>query len=203
MKNLGDIFVDEYDKSLWGEGPFPFSLESPQETARIYTGGRMIVLVTTNLDFAGSLKHAHSSYEFTFTHTSAVPCHVGHKKNVMEKSRVFPFNPEQEHGPTEQMKGLSMSGIMVDKDFLQEISRSMYGKAEVNFYNQNFRYSNDIQTVINTFIQEAQNRQPGYKFILESLAIQIVVDFLRHLRSNMPISVTEQKKKTSTGRSTI
>ncbi len=183
---------DNY-RSILGVGPFPFSLESPQETAHIYSGGKVIVLFSPNINYSVPAFHAHESYEFTIPSNAVVPCKVDNKKMVMESLRLFPFNPEQEHGPLEAMKGINLTGIMFDKDYMQEIAGAMYGNSAVIFQNNNFRLSNDLQTAIMTFIREAKINQPGSRFVLESLALQMAVYLLRNIKSNLPVAMTEHR----------
>lgn len=68
---------------------------------------------------------------------------------------------------------------------MREISRSVYGQAEVVFQNACFTPETGLQNLLRLFMEESGNRQPGYKFILESLSIQITVNLLRQVQSNL------------------
>ncbi|WP_066633899.1 helix-turn-helix domain-containing protein [Desulfolucanica intricata] len=84
------------------------------------------------------------------------------------------------------MPGCWLFNFQIEKQFLDEICYSIYGKTGVIFDNQSINWDNNNRKLIQLFIQELTNRQAGYTFITDSLSTQIAVNLLRQLKTNMP-----------------
>lgn len=179
-------------KKLLGEGTYPFPLDDLGKIFALYPGDKMLfgVLKTAMKMPAGS--HCHSSYEFIIPLTPMVPAKVEKREFTVERHKLFPFNSEQAHGPAVESSGYRFMSLMIDNNFINDICRSVYGRTEVCFKNDNFIISNEIHNLFRLFMEEAVNQQTGHKFILESLSTQIVVNLLRHVKNNMPVCVKER-----------
>jgi len=108
------------------------------------------------------------------------------------KNKILPFNSGQAHGSFHRMGNIRLISLNVDKDALNETAYSIFGKTNVSFKQCDYDFSNDLKALINTFIEEYNNHQPGRKLVLKSLSTQIIVHLLRNINSNMPLLVSSE-----------
>ena len=164
----------------------PFSYPGFKEKMEFFKGkGISIITAKDVVDFPEEGTHAHSSYEFVFPYITLESAWAGSKKMSFEQNRLIPINSEQEHGPARPLEGCNILSVEVEKEFLTELAEEIYGKREVCFKNDNYRFDSTIKNYIDNFIEEFKNGQSGSEFILQSLAVQITVYMFRHLRSNL------------------
>lgn len=185
--------MDERLKALLGwDTPYPVPKESFEEFIDVYYTAEMALLFPKTPLCLPVGVHGHDSFEFTVPISLSPLLTLGKKKITVEKNRLFAFNPEQEHGPACEMEKVHFLGLQVDREFLREISRSIFGKADFSFCNENARYGYDLQHLFQWFMLEFRNRQAGYEFILETLCTQIVICLIRSIRSDLPRAATER-----------
>ena len=71
---------------------------------------------------------------------------------------------------------------------------SAFGKADVSFNNAFVAVSDEFWLLINRFAGETANRQRGYEFIQEGLTLQLAIDLLRHVGSNLRLEKKERSR---------
>ncbi|MGI6130142.1 MAG: helix-turn-helix domain-containing protein [bacterium] len=143
--------------------------------------GEYIVVVNTNHIFP--VERAFNSYQFIFPYSEFPVAYIDKKKHAFETKQIFSINPDQTllAFPTQNV---SYMAIFVDKNFLQEVARSMWGKTALSFKNGSSPISPAWQTLIKSFTKEYQAQQAGYEFVLQSLTTQIAVQLLRETKHN-------------------
>jgi AraC-like DNA-binding protein len=76
--------------------------------------------------------------------------------------------------------------MYINKEFLQETARAIYGKAEFCFENGSYPINRTLRELIDMFMHEAVENQPGCEFIMDSLSSQISINLLRQLKTDLP-----------------
>lgn len=184
--------MDPFIKQFLGEGPYPCPLEKINEVMDVYASDRIFIMLNKKELNMPDGVHSHRNYEFVIPFSHHILSRVGKRKSVIEKNKLFPLNHEQDHGPVGQVTVNNLLGLQIDRDFIQEISRSVYRKSEVFFKNDGITMGSEMQNLIRLFMLESRQRQAGYEFILGSLSTQIVVNMLRQVKSNLPVLITER-----------
>jgi AraC family transcriptional regulator len=178
--------MTEHLARFLGDGPYPFPLDRPGDMVDFFYSDTVALIVSkTTLDLP-ALTHSHDSYEFVLPLSVMPKSQIENKVVSFKPERLYPLNSEQSHGAAVEMPGRKLLALQVDKHFLWHIPYSMYRKTRVDFQNDGFALSAHARYLLWLFVTESRNRQAGYKFILESLSIQMIVDVLRRARSNMP-----------------
>ncbi len=142
------------------------------------------------IENAFSKPNTFEKYKFLLPLHSSTPIEIIDKKTYqLEKKNIFPVNPGQSHcSKTNSDKPIisvhPIFSIFIEKEYLQDTARLLYGKNDVFFENNNFKINKNLQNLFNIFIEEATNKQTGYQFILENLNLQIVINLLRTLNNN-------------------
>lgn len=177
--------MEEAMQQYLGEGYYPFSPKEFSNLVDIHLGASMIVLMPkTNINLPIGT-HVHSSYEF-FLPLIPMPLSIVGKNQVrFEVNKLFPINCDQAHGPIEQTTDSRFIAFQFEKEFLQDISKQVYGKRHILFQNCSNNWSQSLQLLLRSFVEESSNRQTGHTFIMESLSTQIAINLFRQLKHNM------------------
>lgn len=101
--------------------------------------------------------------------------------NPGQKLRVSPIN--KIHSNSNDIKFVA---IFIEPRLFQEFTKEVFNKADLLFYNNTAYFSNSFLTLVSKFETEFYNKQFGYQFILDSLAMEITINLIRDLKSNMP-----------------
>lgn len=174
------------------KGPSHCPIPSFEKVIEVYPGSGISIFATNKgIDLMPGT-HAHDTYELLITFSQVVHSRVDTKTITVEGNNIIIFNSEQEHGNAERLSGCRFLSVEMEKDFLSQIARSMFGKAEVFFKNDVIVLNNELKNLIHLFMQESKNHQPGHQLILESLGNLIVVNLLRQSKSNLPVLLTER-----------
>jgi AraC-type DNA-binding domain-containing proteins len=136
--------------------------------------------------------HIHSSYEFSFCSSGLDYALLERKGIGLEQGGVYPFNPEQAHGMSREVSGITMMGLHINKDFINEVSRQIYGKENVCFKNENCTVSRELRSLIQMLINEYRARENGYRLAVDCMCTQTVVNLFRTVKSNMPVILQER-----------
>ena len=185
--------MDSKYKYLLGEGVYP-----PLDKFNIYLNEKMGVFMTKGPTELPLGVHIHSSYEFSIHFTLSPLLRLDKNKVLLEKGKIYPFNPELFHGTTEALVNAHLLAYQIDKDYMNEIASQVYGKSNVYFEMRNSEVNKDLNYLTRKFIEESKEKQIGYELIIQSLTIQIIVNLLRNLKNNMPCGLEEknyQEKK--------
>ena len=137
-----------------------------------------------------STPNAYDIYKFILPLNSLEypPEYIDKNKYYLEKRKIFPINPGQTHF-SQTDKGLIIKTplslvIFIEKRFMQNTAKTVFGKNNVFFENKNSDLNVNLNNLINLFIEETINKQPGYQFILENINLQITINILRTIDCN-------------------
>jgi AraC-like DNA-binding protein len=75
---------------------------------------------------------------------------------------------------------------------MQHTASDAAGIKGVHFYAELNPYNPNLQHLVELFVREARNQQAGYRQILESISVQIVIDLLRHAKNNAQEKMNRQ-----------
>ncbi len=176
---------------MMGEGPYPLPMDSfIKKVNMCMDAGICIISSKSGIDFLEKAQHVHDSYEFTVPYTTMPYLSLGGKIYSGEKGKIYPMNSGQTHGPNNRMLNRHLISLNVDKDTLNEVAYTIYGKSNVCFKHGNYVFTNELKTMMKSFIEEYNGTQPGRKLVLKSLSTQIVVYLLRHIENNMPTLIS-------------
>lgn len=66
------------------------------------------------------------------------------------------------------------------------MARSAFGTADIYFENGFTEISCDTWNLINSFVHETASRQRGFEFMQEGIGLQLAMNLLRRIKSNLP-----------------
>ncbi|NLZ91816.1 MAG: helix-turn-helix transcriptional regulator [Clostridiales bacterium] len=111
--------------------------------------------------------------------------------NPGQNLRVSPINVKYHNS-----NDIKFVCMFIETHKLQELSKAEYNKTDLLFKNNISYLNNNILALISQLEAESRNKQLGYRFILDCLSIEISVNMLRELKSNMP-GMRELRKYTA------
>lgn len=111
--------------------------------------------------------------------------------NPGQKLKVSPINVKYNNS-----NDIKFVCLFIETQKLQELSKAEFNKTDLLFKNNISYLSNSISALISKLEAESRNKQFGYQFILDCLSIEIAVNMLREMQSNMP-GVRELRKYTA------
>ncbi|MFW6029598.1 MAG: helix-turn-helix domain-containing protein [Halanaerobiales bacterium] len=150
---------------------------------KFYSSDKIIVLSAENVF---SEQRAFDSYKFLIPYVNSHPAiKLNKKKFMIEKNMFFSINPGQEHGFEINSKVPDFNAIFIDKNYLKQLSKELFGIGDINFNNINNKISPSLYQLFNKFIFEYTNKQAGYEFVLQGLNIQIIVNLLREMNNSI------------------
>ncbi|MHB8917283.1 MAG: helix-turn-helix domain-containing protein [Desulfocucumaceae bacterium] len=173
-------------KTIMGDGHYPFGPEHIQELFEEYSSDQLFILIPKAPISLPQGTHSHECYEFFMPLSGAMPSRIGKESLTIEKNRLLSINSGQEHGLRSPVENTFCIGMHVQKDFLQEVSRQVYGKGDVCFKPREYVVDTNLLNLTRLFMEEARYRQSGYRFILEGLDTQISVSLLRMAKNDPP-----------------
>lgn len=154
----------------------------------IYHSSNIDIMKTRDSIKICSYEHAHDSYEF-FIPISFTPELINLKLDSTTiqptPGSLIPANPGQTHGFEGNLTIYKSVAIFVQKEYIQHVAYAAAGIRQVNFSGESNRCSSNLNHLIDLFIQEASGQQAGYRHILESISMQIVIDLLRNTNNNV------------------
>lgn len=111
--------------------------------------------------------------------------------NPGQKLKVSPINVKNNNS-----NDIKFVCMFIEMQKLQELSKAEFNKTDLLFKNNISYLSKNISALISKLEAESRNKQFGYQFILDCLSIEIAVNMLREMKSNMP-GVQELRKYTA------
>ena len=168
--------MDSKYKYLLGEGAYP-----PLEKFDIYLNEKIGIFMTKEPTELPLGVHIHSSYEFSIPYSLSPVLQLEKNQVILEKNKIFPFNPEQFHGTTGVLKNAHLLAYQIDKDYMNEIAALVYGKTKTCFKPCNSEVNKDLRYITRQFVEESKEKQSGYELIIQSLTMQIIVLLLTTL----------------------
>lgn len=175
--------------NLLGKGKYPYRPGSDEFSNHIdFYASENLSLVASRfpIDMKPEENHEHDSYEFTIPISHSPLLSVDNKKIIVKRNTLTSTNPGQPHGPACEMKANRFMAMQINRKFIENLSEDMSGKRRIIFNNEPCTIPANLINQLREFSMENRSKQNGYKFIIESLSIQIAVNLLRNVRSNIP-----------------
>ncbi len=131
-------------------------------------------------------------YHFVMPRVEVPSFYADNKEIDIQKNTVLPTNPGQQlrvspikkkHSNSNEIKFICM---FIEPHKLRELTKEVYNKADLLFCNDTSYLNSNILSLVSKFEIEFCNKQFGYQFILDSLSMEISINLIRELRSNMP-----------------
>ncbi len=152
------------------------------EIVKTYSSDKITILKAKNVF---SEPKGFECYKFLLPSRNMPVMVMEKKKYNLEQKRIFPVNPDQVHLFAEERPVDTFIPIFIQKKYMREYSHLLSGKSEVFYNNDSFDMNHDIRSLVFQFMEEAENKQPGYEFIMQSLNTQILINLLRNVTSNV------------------
>lgn len=168
-------------------GIIPFdNIDDAKTVLENFCSDNIAVVVTSKATNISHGTHSHNSYEFVICYSKMPSAIIDNKIYNISKNSLFAVNPMQEHGIAIDLKGLSLCGIHIDKNYMQSAAMHIYGTSSIIFSNESFSVNHDISMLIRLFLEELKYKQLGYEFIIENLSVLIIGNLIRQIDNNLP-----------------
>ncbi len=173
-------------EKILGEGPYAFPLDNIEKIIDIFSNGGIHIVVSKAALYAFRFQglHMHNSYEFIFPESPMPFMQVGSETIPVQRDMMLPINPGHLHGPADDMPCCSFTALHIDTEYMLEIARQVYCKQEAEFPSRPQVPEHNLIDLLNLFIREAKNRQPGYMSVLESLSVSLTAMILRSIAND-------------------
>jgi len=131
-------------------------------------------------------------YHFAMPKVEVHSFFTDNKEINLPKNTILPTNPGQKlkvspiNVKCDKPNDIKFVCMFIETQKLQELSKAEFNKTDLVFRNSTSYLSNNISALISKLEAEYRNKQFGYQFILDCLAIEIAVNMMRELQSNMP-----------------
>ncbi len=179
--------MQEVVDRLVGKGPLP----NFNRIVGMYGNSRMLVAIPHfNVDLPSG-QHAHASYEFLIPSMTMAFGIIENEGFVGAKDCIVPINPGQFHGASRLQPGVHFISLAVDNRLMDEVTQQVFGKQRVFFDNENTKIDFNLRMLIRLFVNEAQNKQSGYRFVLDHLSQQITIYLLRTIKNDIQSTVVK------------
>ncbi len=172
---------------LLGNGVYPYGPGSNEFFNHIdFYGSENLSLVSSKLPIhMKPEKHEHDSFEFTVPFGHSPLLSVDKKEIIVKNNMVTSCNPGQVHGPACSMIAPGLIALQIKREFIEDISEEMSGKRNVRFENEAVAAPENLFNQLREYMVENSFMQSGYQLIIEALSIQIAVNLLRNIKSNI------------------
>ncbi len=160
-----------------------------RDQAEVFPGKDMVIFKPKIIFKVPFCSH---HYQFVIP-LSAVPAMIVEKRTYpVEINKLFPINPEQVHGTVEQREVGGYYSVLIKRELVREIAHSVFGKADISFVNVFTAISVELLQLIRQFISETDQRQCGYEFVQDGITLQLAVNLIRQLKSNLLLEKKER-----------
>lgn len=129
--------------------------------------------------------HVHSSYEFDVSFSAPPLFQVEKTQKYIDIHKLIAINPEQEHKNVVPLSEATFCAIQIDKVYLQEMARQIYGKPGIFFDYEQYAYDYELKAIMRSIVAETNSKQAGYQFVAESLCVQLLVEIFRKTKHNL------------------
>lgn len=163
-------------------------IDNVSQTMEEFYNNDIAVCVTNKNTNINKGTHHHDSYEFALCYTDMPLAIIDNSIFNRSKNSIFAINPMQEHGIAEYCKGISLCGIHINKNLIQQVSQDIYHNPNIVFTNDSYSIDPDLNMLIRMFLEELRYKQSGYGFIIENLSMLIIGNVLRKIDHNLSSS---------------
>ena len=167
-----------------------------QPDFELYHSSNVDLLITHQPIEVVSYEHAHKGYEFFIPYAYSTLLVNLKAENSTIRPRpgmIIPTNPDQPHGVDGEFTIYKSLCLYIQKDYIQHAAHSLTGIKDVHFAFEATHCSQNLQLLVDQFAEEARAQQTGYRFILESLSMQLVVELLRSNKSNVYLKMNRKE----------
>lgn len=168
------------------------NLEYIKNHAQVFSTPELGVVLTDEGMSIPAGQHVHSSFEFLMPLNSPFLARIGSTSYKVKNNAIFPINSEQYHGPEIAINNFHCLTIDIKEKYLRRISKELFGQQDIYFENTNSPIKSDTRLLLQLYIDEYNNKQTGYTFIMENLATYITVNLIRNYQNN---KMTQQKDR--------
>ena len=130
-------------------------------------------------------QHSHDNYEFTIPLSHSPKLLIENRQFTLHRRNIFPSNPGQYHGPAEESHQHRIIVLQISPSELQKTAYLLFNKSRIAFENVSVPLDFKIEYLLEMFIDESQNKQTGYEFVLDNLSSILGATILRKLKSNL------------------
>lgn len=182
LSNLWGQFIKMDITNIMGISLFPFNQEQLTSILETSFSDNTVVMQSRNKMELPEGVHQHDSYEFIINLSPSFASRIDKKNLYIKKNHLVTLNPGQDHGTQRPLSGVRLLGLHMDRKFLQQVSREVCGTGDIYFNNSDLLPDRSLLGLINLFREESFLRQPGYRFILQSLDTHLAVSLIRLAR---------------------
>lgn len=159
--------------------------DAPKEKFNVYRSDHLSIIRTSFVTYE---ECTCSEYHFLVPIHNAPTIILDKKIHKLETDSIFACNPGQRHrmmkvGNTD----FEAFVLYLDKSLLQTVSESMFGSSKLELQNIYSELTPNMKHIMNTFIKESSDSQPGSELLLQSLSIHAAVNLLREGRHNLSL----------------
>ncbi|MGI5997219.1 MAG: helix-turn-helix domain-containing protein [Lutispora sp.] len=177
----------DMEKVISLAGPIPFTnIGNPKVVIENFCSKDMVVVTTNKATSINHGIHVHNSFEFTICHAN-IPSIVADNR-ILDgfAGAIIAFNPMQEHGVMQDLKGFCLCGIHVNRNVIESVATELYGSPNIVFSNDISTVNHDINLLVNLFLEELRYKQVGHEFMVENLVLIIVGNLMRNIKHSLP-----------------
>lgn len=152
--------------------------------------GKTMVIFNPRIIFEGPFYSSH--YQFVLPLNEVPSLIVDKHVFPVEKNKLFPINPDQVYGALDRSEVKGYLTVLINKDTIQEMAYSAFGKKDVYFENAFATVDNETWSLIKQYMRETANMQKGYEFVQDGITMQLAINLMRNIKSNLRF---EKKEK--------
>ncbi|MFA5524067.1 MAG: AraC family transcriptional regulator [Tissierellales bacterium] len=135
--------------------------------------------------FVANIEICFDNYYFFIPTATPPPTKICKKVYEFKANRAIALNPEQSILLTEDVPTKEYTSIIINKKLVQEVAYQTCGREEVQFITDSYAISRRLKSFFDDFVYEATNAHSSYSLMLDSISIQIVIQLLREINSNI------------------
>lgn len=150
---------------------------------RIYANNNLSIAKLEK--YVANIEFCFNNYYIFIPTVTPPPTKICKKVYEFKANRAVALNPDQSILVTEDAPTKEYTSIIINKKFLQEVAYKACGRTEVQFIIDSYVISRRLMNFFEDFIYEAINAQSSYSLMLDSISIQIAIQLLREINSNI------------------
>ena len=136
-------------------------------------------------------KNQFNFYHFAIPRVYVSGFFTDKKEHDMPKDTILATNPGQKlmaspinkiYNDSDDVKFFC---LFIEPNKIRKLSKEEHKRSDFSFSNNVTHLSSNLMSLISKLEFEYKNSQPGHKFMLECLSMEITISLMRELRSNM------------------
>jgi AraC family transcriptional regulator len=155
---------------------------TPTKETEVYPSDKLVIFRPDTLI---EQETSFDSYHFVIPSSPMPSLIVDKKVYNVRPGTMFLTNPDQSLAVSKQREVSKYTAVFMDKEFFQSLNNSLYTNPRLNFINGNMDLDSNLLFHLQQLIKEAQIKQSGYKFMIDSLATQVGISLLRNINGDL------------------